>query len=482
MKYDSVVKGGTLVIPFQGFVPADIGIHDGKIAGIVEDIPLSRADAAIDARGLYVFPGVVDPHTHMGNNLPFIDDFRTETLSAAAGGVTTFLALVKLDQFSPGGSYVDVIPGILKDLAPVLSIDVSLHCQIPGMRQALEAAETHAKLGLQSFKFYTVYKDRQIAPGIDDGIVFALLRAIATSATGALPMVHAEAEEILNVLSAEVRRACHQGIAAWDEARPPLVEAHALLRILDLAERLRCPLYVVHVTSADALEVLRAYQAKGLPIIGETCTHYLSLTTDAPGTAAKVNPPIRSRPHVEALWDGIRTGALTCLGTDHSAKLSSMKGDDVWTAVAAFPGLETSLAVVLTEAKRRDVPLVRIAEIAAANPARAFGLAPRKGQMVIGGDADFAIVDLNADRTIRAADLHSAADFTPYEGMRVTAWPLTTVLRGRVVFDRGKFLAHGQGKFLPRFPATAQTQAHANSKSEAPANPAARRAASMLHG
>ena len=452
MKYDSVIKGGTVVVPFQGMVGADVGIRNGMIAGIMESIPTTDADTIVDARNLHVFPGLVDPHTHMGNNLPFVDDFRTETLSAAAGGVTTFLALLKLDQFAPGGSYADVLPNILDSLAHVLSIDVSFHCQIPGMRQVLEIPRCYNELGLQSFKFYTAYKDRKIAPGIDDGVVFGLLREIATRAAGALPMVHAESDEILHVLSAEVRKTGRQGVAAWDDARPPLVEAHALLRVLDLAERLRCPLYVVHVTSQDALRVLMTYQAKGLPVIGETCTHYLSLTTDAPGTAAKVNPPIRSRPHVEALWHGIRIGAITCLGTDHAAKLLHMKGDDIWEAVAAFPGLETSLAVVLTEAVKRDISLVRVAELAAANPARTFGLAPQKGQVAIGGDADFALVDLNVDRVIRAAELHSAADFTPYEGMHVTAWPVTTILRGQVIFDRGKFINVRRGQFLRRFP------------------------------
>jgi dihydroorotase-like cyclic amidohydrolase len=452
LRFDTVIKGGTLVIPYQGLIPGDVGIREGRIAALAEAIPSAQAGAVIDARNLHVFPGFVDPHTHMGNYLPFVEDFRTETISAAAGGVTTLLALLKLDQFAPGGSYLDIIDDIEAKLAGVPSIDFSFHCHVPGMKQALEASRCHAERGLQSFKFFTAYKGRKVAAGIDDGTIFALLRHLVTAAPGALAMIHPETDEIVRVLTDDVRSSGRQGLAAWDEARPPLVEAQALLRIVYLVERLGCPLYVVHVSSADALDVLTAYQAKGLPVIGETCTHYLSLTTDLPGTAAKVNPPIRSRSHVEALWRGIQAGALTCLGSDHGAKPFSMKGDDIWEAVLAFPGLETSLPVVLTEASRRGVSPVKVAEIAAANPARAFGLASRKGHLAPGADADLVLVDLAADRVIRAAELHSAADFTPFEGRRVTAWPLTTILRGQVVFDRGRLVTAGTGQFLRRFP------------------------------
>jgi dihydropyrimidinase len=452
MHFDIVIKGGILVIPYYGIVQADIGVCHGRIAALAEEIAVSSGEVVVDARGLHVFPGFVDPHTHMGNYLPFFDDFRTETISAAAGGVTTLLAHLKLDQFAPGGSYFDIMNEILVKLEGVPSVDVSFHCHIPGMRQALEASRCHSELGLQSFKFFTAYKGRKIAPGIDDGIIFALLRHIALEAPDALPMVHPEADEILQVLTSEVQREGRQGLPAWDAARPPLVEAQALLRVLYLVEQIRCPLYVVHVSSADALEVLRAYQAKGLQVIGETCVHYISLTTDLPGTAAKVNPPVRTRPHVEALWKGIESGAISCLGTDHGAKPFSMKGEDIWRAALGFPGMETSLAIVLTEALRRGVSLVKIAEIAAANPARVFGLSPKKGQIAVGADADLVLVDLTADRIIHATDLHSAADFTPYEGMRVTAWPVTTILRGKVIFDRGALVAPSTGLFLKRYP------------------------------
>ncbi len=452
MRFDTVVKGGSLVIPYQGITRGDVGIREGRIAALAQEIPVGQGEVVLDARGLFVFPGFVDPHTHMGNYLPFIDDFRTETISAAAGGVTTLLALLKLDQFAPGGSYLDVVDDIEVKLAGVPSIDFSFHCHIPGMRQALEASRCYTERGLQSFKFFTAYKGRKVAAGIDDGTIFALLRHIAKEAPGALPMIHPETDEIVQILTHEIRSSGRQGLAAWDDARPPLTEAQALLRILYLVERLGCPLYVVHVSSADALEVLMAYQAKGLPVIGETCAHYLTLTTELPGTAAKVNPPVRSRPHVEALWRGVKTGALTCLGSDHGAKPVSMKGDDIWEAVLAFPGLETSLPVVLTEASRRGVSPVKVAEIAAANPARAFGLAPQKGHLALGADADLVLVDLAADCVIRAADLHSAADFTPFEGMRVTAWPVTTVLRGQLIIDRGRVVTTGTGCFLKRYP------------------------------
>lgn len=452
MRFDTVIKGGTLVIPYQGMTPGDVGIREGRIAALAQEIPAAQGEGIIDARGLYVFPGFVDPHTHMGNYLPFLEDFRTETISAAAGGVTTLLALLKLDQFAPGGSYFDILDDILAKLVGIPSIDFSFHCHISSMKQALEASRCHAELGLQSFKMFTTYKGRKVAPGIDDGTIYALLRHIAQDAPGALPMLHPETDEIAQLLMGEVRAGGHQGLVAWDDARPPFIEAHALLRILFLVERLGCPLYAVHLTSADALDVLMAYQAKGLPVIGETCTRYLTLTTELPGTLAKAGPPVRSRSHVEALWRGIRLGAITCLGTDHSVKPLRVKGEDIWTATTGFAEIETSLTVVLTEALRRGISPVKIAEIAAANPARAFGLAPQKGHLALGADADLVLVDLAADRVIRAAELHSAADFTPYEGLRVKVWPMVTLLRGQLVFDHGKLITSGAGVFLRRYP------------------------------
>lgn len=187
-------------------------------------------------------------------------------------------------------------------------------------------------------------------------------------------------------------------------------------------------------------------------MIGETCLHYLVLTVDRGGVLAKMNPPVRTEKDREALWKGLKRGVITCVGTDHGAKKKEHKGDNIWKATPGFPGMETFFPLMLTEGLKRDISMPQMSEILSANNARMFGFFPKKGTISIGSDADLVLVDMNRKVVLRAENLHSAADFTPYEGMEVMAWPVVTMLRGKIIVKNDKLINKCQGEYVPRYP------------------------------
>jgi len=246
------------------------------------------------------------------------------------------------------------------------------------------------------------------------------------------------------------------GLKAWDAARPDFAEEFAIIRVGYLARKTNAPIYIVHVSSALALEAVRREKSLGTKIVAETCPHYLSLAHDEVNeyqeTFGKVAPPIRSKQDVEALWDGIRDGTITCIGTDHSAKPKEAKSKDIWSSMLGFPGSETMLPVMITGATDRHIPLTRIAEVCSCNTAQTFQLWPKKGTIAVGSDADLVVVDMKKEVTIKGENLHSVSGFTPLEGKKVRGLPILTMLRGNVIYDNGSVPEKRWGKFVPRFP------------------------------
>lgn len=452
-KYELLIKNGTLVIPYVGIKRGEIGIHQGVIAAIADEIDPSQGDEIVDARGMFVFPGILDPHTHMGTTLPFMEDFETETISASYGGITTFLTTLKLDAFSEDTAPDEgVFWDIVSKIKGVSSIDYSFSIFISYDNQIEKMPYYFEKCGAQSFKFSMTYKDRKISPGLDDGKIYKLFRSIGAIENKPLPMVHAEADEIINIILPEVKQSGMEGLEAWNQARPNFTEEFAILKISYLSHLTGAPIYIVHISTEEGVDVISSYQRRGAPVIGETCLHYLVLTADRGGILAKMNPPVRTEKEKEALWEALKRGIITCVGTDHGAKRKEHKGDSIWKATPGFPGMETFFPLMLTEGLKRGIKVTHLSEILSANNARTFGLFPKKGTISIGSDADLVLVDMNKRVTLRAENLHSAADFTPYEGMEVMAWPTMTILRGKVIVQNDELIRKGQGEYIPRYP------------------------------
>jgi dihydroorotase-like cyclic amidohydrolase len=267
-----------------------------------------------------------------------------------------------------------------------------------------------------------------------------------------LPMVHCEVDEIIRILIPEVQKSGKEGLAAWNEARPNFSEELAILKIAYLARLTEAPIYIVHVSTPEGVDLISDYQRKGVRIIGETCLHYLTLTTDAPGVGAKINPPVRTAVDRDALWAGLRSGVLNCVGTDHGAKRLEHKGDSIWTATPGFPAMEVFFPLFLTQALNRGFSLTRIAEIISTQNARTFDIYPKKGTIAVGSDADLILTDMSQKNVIHAADLHTAGDFCIYENFEVIGKPKITMLRGQIIVKDGHLVCPSIGEYVPRFP------------------------------
>lgn len=447
---DLIVRGGTLVTP-HGTQQADIAVQDERIAAIAQSVPSGHRE--IDARGKLVFPGIIDAHTHLA--LPVAgtrssDDFFTGSRAAACGGVTT---LIDFTVGTPDTSIPEGIAARKVDAAPAV-IDYALHAEVIGWRPGHEADFDEAiALGVRSFKFYTAYAASGRAT--DNGILYHAFRALAGK--GALALVHCEDEAIINAMLSGMgpdQRARMSGLAV---SRPSICEGSAIEQVAYLAGETGMPVHIVHVSSRLGLSSVARAKVRGVALTAETCPQYLLLTDDVydqeDGRFYSASPALRQASDQEALWDGLRHGTIDLVATDHcpfTREQKAWKGSFL-DLPYGLPGVEVLLPLLYSEgvAKAR-LPLTTLPGLLAERPARVNGLYPRKGALAVGSDADFAILDPNAEWTIRASGLHMNTDFCPYEGHRVRGRVVTTVARGRVVYDGSRPSDEpGGGRFLP---------------------------------
>ncbi len=450
MRADLLVKDGRVVLPGQGIYEMDVAIRKGKIAALLSPGGAVEADLVLDAAGKLVLPGGVDVHTHLTMG-PGEKGYETETRSAAVGGITTTLSYL-LDAEDPEKAVKREVEAGEKRACG----DFGLHPAVVTDDQVRALGETVNRFGIPSFKFFMIFRGDEGAylniPGNDDGFLFRLFRTVA-SLPSVIPCVHAENIELIWTLRPEVQEDGDGGLGDWDRSRPDFAEAEAVQRALYLAEKTGAPLYVVHVTCGEALEVIKRAKARRPgKVFAETCPHYLTLTCEnGPFPAGKVNPPLRHSADVEALWGGIADGTINVVGSDHVPRRMDSKIGGIWKASAGFPGVATLLPVFLTEGVRRGLPLVKLVEKISSGPAEIFGLAPAKGTLLPGSDGDLTIIDPEVKSTISGSTLASDSDYTPFEGMTVKYVPTHTVLRGNVVVEEGRYVGDpGVGSYIPR--------------------------------
>jgi dihydropyrimidinase len=454
MRFDTIIENGTAVDPQLGPREVTIAIRDGRIAALVQPGEAVESEQQIDAKGLFIFPGLIDPHMHIGFvGLP-LTDVASETRSAAIGGVTSIINYVlKPDDYAePFREFVD-------HLERLAYVDMGIHFGIFSSEHIAAIPSYIDEFGVSSFKFFMTYKgDEGTRRGVgttDDGLLYELLREVARH-PGTVANVHAENVEMVWRDEARVRELGLDGLAAHNEARPGITEAAAMVTAGFLSRAAGAPLYLVHTSSKEGVaEVAKLRSdAAGSPVYVETTPHNLGLTVESPcGLLAKVNPPVRSLEDVEALWLAVEAGVVDSIGTDHAPRMRAEKAGNVWEAGAAFPGVGTMLSVLLTEGfHRRGVSLQRIAQISSWNTARIFNL-HRKGSLEVGADADLAIVDLEQERTVSAEYLQSRADFSPWENERLKGWAVQTLVRGQTVMREGEIVGReGFGTYLRRPP------------------------------
>ena len=453
-KFDLVVRHGTLVIPGMGRVNADVGVAGGRIAALGDNLN-GPAEEVVDARGKVVLPGLVDPHVHIGNQLSFEEEAHTETRATVLGGVTTIaIFLRRLDD-----SYLDHLPRFQKAIEERSFVDAAFHLQIFTEAQLADIPRCAEEHGVRSFKFY-MSGIPNIVPSIKDDFLYEGFRKVAALGPGAIACVHCENGCLIDHAREDLKRRKPEGtLADWEEAHPAEAEAVAIQTAAYLAGRAGAHLYVVHLSSAEGLEAVRASRRAGAKFTVETTSPYLGLTSDdSNGFLCKMIPPIRSPRNREALWDGLGDGSIQLIGTDNTSRTLASKQPEkgLHCSRPGLPVLGTHLPVLLHFGHHlRGVPLELLVEHACRKPAEIYGIYPRKGTIAVGSDADLVVVDLDAERVVDAAYLQGMSDFSPFQGKRLRGWPVATIKGGRVMARDGRIVGKPSGRYLPRFPARA---------------------------
>lgn len=450
-----VIRGGT-VVNANGMQDADLLVENGKIAGIGH-FASSEAVRALDARGLYVLPGLIDPHVHF--DTPFMGtvtrhDFTSGTLAAAFGGVTTVIDFAFQEKGKP---VVDEIRARMAQAEGRACVDYSFHAIFTDVKhETPRELPALLDLGIASWKVFMAYRRQGIM--VDDGGLYGLLQA-----TRDLPMmaiVHAENPFLIEYLIDSFLAQGKTTPPYHALSRPPLAEAEAVGRAARLAHAAAGAIYVFHVSSADALAEIRAARGKGWSVYAETCPHYLcldaSLYERADGHNWCMSPPLRGESDREALWHAATDGTISVISTDDAAfdAESKERGRTSFDTIPnGVPGVEPRLSILYSEgvAKGRfDLP--RLVALTSTNPARITGLFPAKGHIAVGADADIVLFDPTHKETISNATSHMRGDWHPFEGMQVTGAPVMTIAHGEVIVENGEFIGReGAGKFVRRW-------------------------------
>ena len=457
-EFDLIIRNGT-VATASDVSRCDVGICDGTVVALAA--ALDGGGETIDATGRLVLPGGIDSHCHIAQTgslgVETADDFRSGSISAACGGTTTIIPFAAQAR---GQSLREVVDAYHARAEGEAVIDYAFHLIISDPTSQVLGQELPALIreGCTSFKVYMTYDSLKLNDS-------EMLDVLATARReGAMVMVHAENHDVIAWLGERLLEAGHIAPKFHGVAHAAPAEREATHRAITLAEIVDVPLLVVHVSAREAIAQIAEAQHRGLRVYGETCPQYLFLTAadmDRPGfEGAKYvcSPPPREAANQDYVWRGLATGTLGVFSSDHAAyRYDDSEGKKLKGESAPFksipngvPGLEIRLPMLYSEGVRGGrISLEQFVAVTATNAAKIYGLYPRKGTIAIGSDADIAIWDPDLEVTISAGMLHDNMDYTPYEGRRITGWPVTTLSRGAVVWDgkqpRGE---PGRGRFL----------------------------------
>ncbi|MCI1857400.1 MAG: allantoinase AllB [Sporolactobacillus sp.] len=461
MQWDCIVKNGTLVTP-AATVKADLYIKNGKIAAVSDQPLAGGAEREVDAAGKHVLPGLIDVHVHSRDPGPtYKEDFFTSTAAAAAGGITT---IFDMPNTTPPTRDLASFNRQVANLTPKAHVDFGLWgiCLGPLNNKDLLALSQAGVIGFKYFWGYAINKKTfqltynyrpdmaadVIAP-YSDGEVYEIFQHVAQ--TGRVIAIHGENSSLIQTLTAQVQKNGRTGYDALLEGRPNLAEVVTVQMGLSFSQASGARLHVLHVTTAEAVAAIAHAKAQGAPVSAETCPHYLFLCNeDYPeiGPVMKIYPPIKYKKDQQQLWRGIKEGTITMISSDHAPHTPQEKSGDLWSIPAGMPGTETMAPLMLNAVNERRITLPKLAALMAENPARRFGIYPQKGSLTVGTDADLTIVDMNREKVIRAADLHSKSKVTAYDGWHVKGVPVETMVRGETIMKEGEIVHAPCGRLV----------------------------------
>jgi len=428
-KVDLVINGGIIVSPDAEY-HASIAIKDGRIHAIGAPSAMPEAKQILDATGLHILPGAIDVHVHFRDpGYPQKEDFGSGTAAAAFGGVTT---VFDMPNTLPTVATAEALAAKHRIASEKAYVDYGLYAVLG--EESIGHIPSLVEGGIIGFKCYMGNTFGRI-PSPSTGAMLELFELVAP--TGKRISLHAETNSIMERREQRLRAAGRTEPIAHLASRPAVVAVEAVARAAILAEWTGARIHVLHISSAAELRPLAEAKARGVEITGETCPHYLLLSEkdyEKSGGIVRVNPPVRETPNQQPLWDALMDGTIDMVATDHAPHAPEEKTrNDIWTVDCGFPGVETQMPLMLTEVNRGRATIRDYVRWSADNPAKLWGLYPRKGTLTVGSDADIAIVDMNRPWTIHDAKIQSRSKISPWQGWQVTALPIHTIVRGRFV-------------------------------------------------
>lgn len=448
MVVDMVIKNGTIVMPHSSLW-GHLIIHEGKIkeVSVFDDLPQARQ--TIDATGLHVLPGLIDPHVHFRvPGLDYKEDFNTGSQAAAAGGITT---IIDMPNVKPPTENVEAFQAKMACADGKSYVDFGIYAVIieGNKDQILPLAEA----GVCGYKIFMGETVGKIPPPSDGEILDAwcIMRE-----TGLRCGVHAEDNSILVYMREKLQKMGRKDCMAHLESRPSIAEAECISRAIMFAEHCKSKLMIYHMAAKEGVYLIRDAKRRGVEVMGETGPHYLiceneDMIRKGLGSMLKMNPPVRTKDHAEVLWEGLLDGTIEVIGTDHSPhtaeeKMENDRFSDIWKAIPGWPGVETNVPLMLTQVNEGRLSLNHYVKVQAEGPARAWNLWPRKGNLNLGADADVTIVDMKKEGVIDKNKLHSKSKVSPFHGWRVKGMPVYSIVRGNVVAKDGEVVGKPIGQ------------------------------------
>ena len=437
---DLVIKNGKIVSP-ESVIAASVAIKDGVVLSVGADETMPPARETLDAKGMHLLPGAIDDHVHFRDpGYVHKEDFASGTIAAAFGGVTTVFDMP--NTIPPTGT-PEILADKLGTAASKAHVEFGLYALLG--EDTIEHVPELAK-GAIGFKLYMGNTFGRI-PSPSTGGMLECFEVVAP--TGKRVSLHAETNSIMERRETRMREAGRFDPLAHIASRPAVVAVEAVSRATVLSEWTGARIQILHISSAEELRPLREAKARGVDITGETCPHYMLLSTDDYarfGGIIRVNPPVREKRNQEPLWAALIDGTIDIIATDHAPhSVEEKTRNDIWTVDCGFPGVETQMPLMLTEAAAGRFSVSDYVRWSSFNPAKIWGLYPRKGVIQAGADADIAVVDLEREWMIDDAKLQSLSRITPFHGRKVKGLPMHTLVRGRFVMKNRTLIPGTRG-------------------------------------